>query len=145
MPFATAGAQMPLLPAPELMTAAAEPQPPQPSLEQPAAAQARLPPLLSDLGAHQRNSLPPRPAAPALGADSLKRGVSSRHETGAPEFARCCLFAGEASHIVAIAAVESWLTFMSQSLSDCPAAARTGGVRLTQAAPRCGSHLGRTT
>ena len=65
-----------LVPAQELMTALAQSQPPRPSLDQAPAAQARPAPLLADLGAQQRNSLPPRPVAPVVGSDSLKRGVT---------------------------------------------------------------------
>ena len=82
MPVLAAGAPGLLLPAPELMTAAVQPQPLRLSLEQPPATQARPTTSLSDLGAQQRNSLPPRPAVPAIGSDPLKRGVTPQSHSG---------------------------------------------------------------
>ncbi len=79
MPVLAAGAPGLLLPAPEPMTAAVQPQPPRLSLEQPSAVQARPTMSLSDLGAQQRNTLPPRPA---VGSDPLKRGVNPQTQSG---------------------------------------------------------------
>ena len=142
MSFGAAASPGPLLPAPEPMTAATQTQAPRSTSDLPSPLlNPRPTPSPADAApALPRNSLPPRPTAPAVRVDAPKRGVSGQRPASqrTPTPRSVC----STEHVAYITCHRSNAGRMSQQRRCfaevsvfCGTADNKGGVRVAQAAP----------